>query len=92
VRKGWAKNPAFLFAPLFLKANMFSTSSLFASLIWGSIGLGYFIYGKKQGLFSAMVGGILMMAASYFTGSALAMSLVCLGIMVAVYFLGKRGY
>jgi len=27
VRKGWAKNPAFLFAPLFLKANMFSTSS-----------------------------------------------------------------
>jgi hypothetical protein len=33
-----------------------------------------------------------MMAASYFTGSVLAMSLVCLGIMAAVYFLGKRGY
>jgi hypothetical protein len=27
---------------------MFSASSLFASLVWGSIGVGYFIYGKKQ--------------------------------------------
>ena len=28
---------------------MFNAHFLFASLIWGSIGLGYFIYGKKQG-------------------------------------------
>ena len=71
---------------------MFSASFLFASLIWGSIGLGYFIYGKKQQSWSPMVGGILMMVASYFIGSALLMSLACLGIMVAVYFLVKRGY
>jgi len=56
------------------------------------VGLGYFIYGKKQQSMSPMVGGILMMIASYFIGSALLMSLVCLGIAGAVYFLIKRGY
>ncbi len=71
---------------------MFSTGSLFASLLWGSIGLGYFIYGKRQQAFSAMGGGISMMIVSYFAGSALVMSLICLGIVGAVYFLVKRGY
>jgi hypothetical protein len=32
------------------------------------------------------------MAASYLVGSALLMSLICLGIMAAVYFLLKQGY
>jgi hypothetical protein len=70
---------------------MLNTNFLFASLIWGSVGVGYFVYGKKQQSSSAMVGGILMIVASYFIGSALLMSLVCLGIMAAVYFLLKRG-
>ncbi len=71
---------------------MLNTTSLFASLVWGSVGLGYFIYGKKQQSVSAMGGGILMIVVSYFTGSALLMSLACLGIAVAVYCLIKRGY
>jgi hypothetical protein len=71
---------------------MFTTSFLFASLIWGSIGLGYFIYGKKQQSLSAMMGGILMMIVSYFIVSALAMSLVSVGIIAMVYWLVKRGY
>ena len=61
-------------------------------MFWGSVGLGFFIYGKKQQSLSPMVGGILMMVGSYFIGSALLMSLVCLGIAGAVYFLAKRGY
>ncbi len=71
---------------------MLSATSLFASLVWGSIGLGYFIYGKKRQSVSAMGGGILMIVVSYFAGSALVMSLGCLGIVVAVYLLIKRGY
>ena len=39
--------------------KMFSASFLFASLLWGSVGFGYFIYGKKQQSLSPMVGGIL---------------------------------
>jgi lipid-A-disaccharide synthase-like uncharacterized protein len=54
---------------------MFGVSFLFASLLWGSVGLGYFIYGKKQQSVSPMVGGILMMIVSYFIASALLMSL-----------------
>ena len=71
---------------------MFSASFLFASLLWGSVGVGYFIYGKKQTCLSAMVGGVLMTIASYFIASALLMSLACLGIAGAVYYFAKRGY
>lgn len=70
---------------------MFTASFLFASLLWGSVGVGYFIYGKKAQSLSSMVGGILMVMASYFISSALLMSLVCLGIVAAVYYLIKRG-
>jgi hypothetical protein len=39
---------------------MFTAGFLFASLVWGSIGVGYFIYGKKQQSLTPMGGGILM--------------------------------
>jgi hypothetical protein len=71
---------------------MFTASFLFASLVWGSIGVGYFIYGKKQQSLSAMVGGILMVAVSYFVGSALLMSLISIVVIVAVYALVRRGW
>jgi hypothetical protein len=72
--------------------KMFNANFLFASLIWGSIGVGYFIYGKKQTSLVSMIGGLLMIAISYFIVSALLMSLLCLAIVVAVYALLKRGY
>jgi hypothetical protein len=71
---------------------MFSTSFLLASLFWGSIGTGYFVYGKKQGSWTPMIGGILMIVAAYFVVSALGMSLICAALMVLVYVLLKRGY
>ena len=72
--------------------NLFSPSFLFASLIWGSVGFGYFIYGKKQQSLPAMVGGILMITVSYFVSSALGMSLISVLVIVAVYMLSKQGY
>jgi uncharacterized membrane protein HdeD (DUF308 family) len=71
---------------------MFSASFLFSSLIWGSVGFAYFIFGKKQASWVAMVGGVLMMAASYLVSSALLMSLICVALMAGVYFLLKQGY
>jgi uncharacterized membrane protein HdeD (DUF308 family) len=71
---------------------MFNANFLFASLIWGSVGMGYFIYGKKQSSWAPMIGGVLMIAASYFIGSALLMSIVCISLMAAIYFLLKQGY
>ncbi len=71
--------------------SMFNTNFLFASLIWGSVGVGYFIYGKKQSSWVPMTGGILMIAVSYFF-SALMMSLISIGIIAAIHALLKRGY
>jgi len=71
---------------------MFSASFLFASLLWGSVGFGYFIYGKKQSSWVPMVGGIVMIVASYFAGTALLMSLISIAIIFAVWFLLKEGY
>jgi hypothetical protein len=72
--------------------NFFTPSFLFASLVWGSVGVGYFIYGKKQQSFSALVGGILMIAVSCLISSALGMSLICILVIAAVYLLAKQGY
>lgn len=72
--------------------NLFDTNFLFASLIWGSVGVGYWIYGKKQREMTPMLGGMAMIAVSYFVGSWLLMSLICIALIVAVYQLMKRGY
>jgi len=72
--------------------QLFSASFLFASLVWGSVGFGYFIYGKKQSSWPPMIGGIVMIACSYFIGSALLMSLISLALMAAVYFFLRQGY
>ena len=70
----------------------FDSSFLFASLLWGSIGVGYWIYGKKQREMMPMIGGAAMVAMSYLISSWLLMSLLGLALMVAVYLLVKRGY
>ena len=69
----------------------FSSNVLFASLFWGSIGAGYFIYGKKQRSWPAIVGGIAMIAVSYFVGLVSLMSLASIAVMAGVYVLIKRG-
>ena len=72
--------------------DLFDTNFLFASLIWGSVGVGYWIYGKKQREMMPMLGGVAMIAVSYFVGSWLLMSLICIALIVAVYQLMRRGY
>ena len=71
--------------------NLFDAKFLFASLIWGSVGLGYCIYGKKQREIVPLVGGIAMIAVSYLVASALLMSLISIALIVGVYVLVRRG-
>ena len=65
---------------------------LFASLIWGSVGVGYFIYGKRQQAAVPMVAGVAMVVLSYLVASWLLMSILCITLMFAVYWLLKQGY
>jgi len=73
-------------------SSLFNTSFLLASLLWGSVGAGYWIYGKKQREMIPMIGGILMIAVSCFVSSWFLMSLLSIALMVAVYWLVKQGY
>jgi hypothetical protein len=67
------------------------TKFLFASLLWGSVGIGYFIYGKKQQEIVPLIAGLAMIAVSYFIGSAILMSVISIILVFAVYFVMKRG-
>ncbi len=62
---------------------------LLASVWWGGIASGYWIYGWKQKSWIPLAGGAAMMAASCFM-PALTMSLVSILIMVGVWWLMKR--
>ena len=72
------------------RKTMGISSTLFASLIWGSIGLGFAIYGKKQRATAPLVGGILLMGISYLIGSALLMSLVGVVLVAGIVWVGRH--
>ena len=61
-------------------------------MIWGSIGFGFFIYGKKQQSLVPLFGGILLMGISYFVESALVMSLIGVALVAAMVWLRRQGY
>ena len=67
-----------------------TANTLIASLIWGSIGSGFAIYGWKQKESVFLFGGIALVAISYFIGSALYMSLVSIAIIAAIFWLRRR--
>jgi len=60
-------------------------------MIWGAVASGYVIYGWRQKSAIPLAGGALMTAASFFL-PALWMSLACIAIMYAVWWLLKQGY
>ena len=62
-----------------------SSGVLIASLIWGSVGFGFFVYGKKQRSAPALFGGIGLMGISYFIASALWMSVTAAGIIAGIW-------
>ena len=65
---------------------MTDTASLLWGLLFGSIGLGYFIYGKKQNHTVALLSGIGLMVYPYFVTNAYALVLIGLALMAVPYF------
>jgi hypothetical protein len=64
----------------------FSTAYLIASLIWGSIGAGFCIYGKKQRSAPSWIGGLALVGITYFIPNVLWMSLAAVGIIAGIWF------
>jgi hypothetical protein len=66
-----------------------STSSIIFGLLFGTIGLGFFIYGKKQEEYVSLACGIGLMAFPYFVTNTIA--LVAIGVtLMAIPFLYAR--
>lgn len=64
--------------------------ALFCAITWSAIGFGFFIYGRKQRRPVPMIGGILLMASSYFAHTPLALSMTGIAIVFGMYVLNKR--
>jgi hypothetical protein len=71
--------------------NIGSSSFIIASLIWGSIGMGFAIYGKKQRATAPLLGGVLLMGVSYLISSAFVMSLVGVALVAGIVWYQRRG-
>lgn len=59
-----------------------NSSQLLFGVLFGSIGLGYFIYGKKQKIVVPFIVGILLMTYSYFIENT--MLLVSIGTFLTI--------
>lgn len=64
-----------------------NTASLWWGLLFGSIGLGYFMYGKRQGAPVPLLCGLGLMAFPYFVSNNWAMVLIGAGLAAIPYFL-----
>ena len=71
--------------------SMLNAQYLFASLLWGSVGGGYLLYARKQREVVPFLGGVAMIAVSFFVTSWFWMSLVCLALMAGVWRLMQQG-
>lgn len=60
-----------------------STSSLLLGVLFGSVGLGFFIYGRKQRTVVPLLCGLALMVVPYFIPNALLLFAVG-GVLVAV--------
>jgi hypothetical protein len=68
-----------------------NTSYLLASVFWSAIGMGCWVYGKKQGAGVAMFGGLVMIGTTYFIEDVLYMSLVCIVTIAAMCYSIRQG-
>jgi hypothetical protein len=80
----WTKAPA--------EAMDFSTGSLFASLIVGSIGMVLFVYGKRQARIPQLASGLLMMVYPYFVPEAGWMLAIAGAMLAGLWLAVRAGY
>jgi len=56
-------------------------------MLFGSVGLGFFIYGKRQSAISPMVCGLALMIYPYFVSSVILLVIIGLVLVALPYFL-----
>lgn len=66
-------------------------NTLWASVVWGAIGSGFAIYGKKQSKPVPMIGGLVMIGSTYFCETAMMMSAIGVALAGGIWWLTQRG-
>jgi hypothetical protein len=64
-----------------------SPSQLFIGLIAGAVGVGYFVYGKREGRFAAMFSGVALCVYPYLVTGTLWLCLIGGALLVAPFLL-----
>jgi len=64
-----------------------NATQLFLGVIFSSIGLGYFLYGKKQKMTVPLVCGLVLMLFTYFIDSTAMISVIGIILSILPYFL-----
>ncbi|MCH7380306.1 MULTISPECIES: hypothetical protein [Acinetobacter] len=64
-----------------------NATQLFLGVIFSSIGLGYFMYGKKQKMTVPLVCGLILMLFTYFIDSTAMISIIGVALSIVPYFL-----
>lgn len=62
------------------------TANLLWGLLFGSIGLGLFLYGKKQGRVVPLLSGIALMVYPYFVPNTIALVVIGVALSAVPYF------
>lgn len=65
---------------------MISTATLLWGLLFGSIGLGFFVYGRKQKAVVPLLCGIALMIFPYFVSDIYLLVIVGVALIVTPYF------
>jgi hypothetical protein len=63
-----------------------NTASLLWSLVFGSVGLGFFIYGKKQQAIIPLLCGVALMVFPYFVSNTLVLVIIGVALIGLPYF------
>ncbi len=63
-----------------------STSSLLWGILFGSVGMGFFVYGKKQRAVVPLVCGLLLMVFPYFISNTILLVVIGVALMALPYF------
>lgn len=65
---------------------MGSESELLWGVLFGSVGFGFFLYGKKQRMVVPLISGLALMVYPYFMPNAIALVLIGLVLIAIPYF------
>lgn len=72
--------------------GMSDTNFLFASMVWGAVGSGCLVYGKKQAAAPALIAGLALVVLSSFVRPPLLLSGLGVLCLTAMVWATRRGY